>query len=203
VGGLLLTSGMQRRILAFLLLVLAASLPFALMHHVGEGYVNTALPFSAVLVGIAAGRLLPLAWQSRLGRGMTVVVLASFLLAHSHAVWSKGVRMRQNGKTAYRLLERLETHAQRVPNGGSMVLCHVASEDEIVYSTYNRPGFLLLGKNSILGTLLGRRDIDVLVVSEPLSLPPGIVPGQALVLTDRDGVIEQHQILWTRFMEGQ
>jgi hypothetical protein len=185
--GLVRERGERTRIGAFTLLLLGAAFPFALMRHIGESYLGTALPFFAPLVGIGWGGVLRAAGRNCAWRGAAALALSIAVIVQVAAVRSKAALMQANGRSAAVLLEEIRPFARDLPPAARLYLRHVATPDEIVYSTFLRPGFLLLAKNDRLPRLLRRPDLNVQVLEAQDSIPPIPASMEALVLTDARG----------------
>ncbi len=65
-----------------------------------------------------------------------------------------------------------------------MILYHDPPNDEIIYSTFLRNGFLLLGKNDVLNDLLERPDLDVEVATDRSLVWTEQEKADCLILTD-------------------
>lgn len=158
-----------------------------LQARVSEAYLYNALPFCSVLVGIGIGTHVSRGGRSRLIRVPLVALLAFLLVVNVNAVRGKTALMKKNGEKAATLIEEIRPFMDHVPANGRLILYHDQSPGAIVYSTYLRDGFLLLGKNDALRHLLGRPDLEIEVTTDSsvfrrLQEMPG-----SIVLSDAGG----------------
>lgn len=168
-----------------------ALLPMMLLNKVSELYVYNAMPFVAILVGIALGKLIDLS-RSGLIRLGVVALVGLLVLAHANAVRQKAALMKEEGDKASALLSQILSYVDMAPVNGRLLLVNPEA-DQIEYSVFLVHGFkVFLNGEHIINQFSGRQDIRVKIVAmgDLSKEKPG---PDALVLTLKDSDVLIYQ----------
>jgi hypothetical protein len=178
-AGLAVSGTRWRLVAALAALVVVSLFPAALLNHVSELYAYNAMPFVSVLAGIGfGGWFRPGARESLRGKAAAAGVILVFA-AHSFAVGSKSVLMREAGEQSHDLLVQIESFVPLVPAGGRLVLVNPETDD-VEYSVYRFNGFNVLCLGSWpVDAWSGRNDFTVTVLDQPSARQSPAVRGAA------------------------
>lgn len=150
-----------RKHLAGLLLILAivSLAPVIPLRKVSELYMYAAMPFLAVVFGLALGALL----EDRRWRTPVAVFLVFWVALNAHAVYTKSVMVDSNGRQAMAMLEVIRRVLPEVPQNGRILLKYAPAASD--YSIFLVGGFGVLAVGTgFIGPLLGRADVEVKLV---------------------------------------
>ena len=139
--------------------------PAALLTKVSELYIYNAMPFFALLVGIAFGNAL-MRFNEKVFYKKVILILfiAALCLSNSYAVYQKVNAMQRNGERANIILKNIIPFVHQIPKGGKLFLLNSPSTLP-EYSVFQMNGFNVLGLNRIYH-LSGRTDFEMKIIGE-------------------------------------
>jgi hypothetical protein len=143
-------------------LVVIGCFPMAMMNHVSELHAYNSMPFVAVLVGAAMGRVIELNKRRWLSVVAISGLMAVVFVSHASAVQSKASMMKRNGARATKLINELQRCASRMPLNGGLVLVNPKAI-EAPYSVFIMNGFDVLEMDGVsrLKELSNRPDLRI------------------------------------------
>lgn len=176
----------DRPVPVFLLLYFLGFFPIILFNQVSELYIYNALPFLAVLTGIALGELLRSSTERlpRIALGIAIVSLIGINIA---STWEKSAQLRFNGERAGDIIEQLRPIVRNAPRGDTVYLLNPPNST-VEYSTFVMNDFdLLIAGQPGIASFLGREDLTLEIVAPGDSTRNLHATDDSLVLTIRDG----------------
>ncbi|MBV8902623.1 MAG: hypothetical protein JOZ22_03230 [Acidobacteriia bacterium] len=164
-------SSRRRLCVGLLGLAVAALFPAYLLTHVSELYLYNAVPFLALVFGIALGSI----WRvGAKGKAAVVASAGLLLIGQMLAGRQKAELMARNGRSAARIYTGLEPYLRTLPRGGEIVLVNTPDRAP-EYSVFLLKGFDVVDLGNLrIGPIFGRPDVRVEVVDQARisRLPP-------------------------------
>lgn len=149
--------------LGLLILVGASLFPAFLLTHVSELYLYNAIPFLALVFGIAFGAV----WRLDAGGKLAVLVCVGLLMSGEiYANRQKAELMARNGRNAGRIYASLQPYLRASPRDAEMVLVNPPGR-EPEYSVFLLKGFDVVDLGNLrIGPIFGRPDVRVVIAHE-------------------------------------
>ncbi len=145
------------------ILAIVSLFPTFLLEHVSELYVYNAIPFLALVIGIAFGAIWR--WNST-GRIAAPGLILLLVVGQTAAVRQKSELMALNGRRAAQMIAGINSYLQNMPAGSEIDLVRTATA-EPTYSVFVLHGFDVLDYGNIkLAAVLGRPDMRIDMVEE-------------------------------------
>jgi hypothetical protein len=149
--------------IGLLLLSCASLFPAYLLTHVSELYLYNAIPFLALVFGIAFGSLW---YSSRRGKAACVVSAGLLIAGELYADRQKAELMTLNGRRAGLIYAGLRPYLSTLPADSDIVLVNPPNRAP-EYSVFLLQGFDVVDLGNLrIGPIFGRPDVRVLVVEE-------------------------------------
>jgi hypothetical protein len=135
--------------------------PVIPLRHVSELYMYAAMPFLALLYGLAMGTLV----EDRRWRMPVGAFIALSLALNAHAANSKARMVDANARRAMAMIDAIRRALPEVPQGGKILLSESPPDYEYSIFVVHGADVLKVGAQR-LGPLLGRPDVALEVVTQ-------------------------------------
>lgn len=164
-------SGQRALCVWLLVLAVACLFPAFLLTHVSELYLYNAIPFLALVFGIAFGSIWYLDTR---GKAAVLVCAALLMSGEIYADRQKAEMMLMNGERAGLIYSGLQPYLRGLPRDGEIVLVNPPARAP-EYSVFLLKGFDVVDLGNLrIGPIFGRPDVRVELVDESqiAELPP-------------------------------
>ncbi|HLI30910.1 MAG TPA: hypothetical protein VKV79_07425 [Terriglobia bacterium] len=181
-GGLLSRRG---ALIGWLLAAAMASLfPAYLLTHVSELYLYNAIPFLALILGIAFGAL----WRrGRWGRLVAVLCAGLLIGGQVYANRQKAELMASNGRRAAIIYASIDHYLHTMPPDSRILLVNPPNRTP-EYSVFLLKGFDIVDLGNLrIGPIFGRPDVRVELMEEPQARALESRKNQLLISLDAGG----------------
>lgn len=144
-------------------LAVASLFPAYLLTHVSELYLYNAVPWLALVFGIAFGSI----WRLHLrGKIAVLICVGVWISGEIHADRQKAELMAMNGHNAALVYAGLQPYLRALPHNGEIVLVNPPNR-EPEYSVFVLKGFDVVDLGNLrIGPIFGRPDVRVEIVEQ-------------------------------------